>query len=194
MKIKDETLGDNKIHGSFTGSTNFTDTVWGDITGDIQDQKDLIELIDTESAEVKAEIVKVAESLTSNVARLDSQINKEVSERQADIQALNSLLEVESAARLSLAQSIERDTIVHRKTFEVLEPKDITYTFDHNLQTKDLLINTYSIYGEDLNPIVKREYDSITLTFDEVPQSFRVVVFAINKWELKQLATDLPMF
>ena len=40
MKLKDETLGNEKLHGSFVGPT---DPVWGQITGDIQDQEDLIE-------------------------------------------------------------------------------------------------------------------------------------------------------
>ena len=102
--------------------------------------------------------------------------------------------EKEENARKSLAKSLEYDTSAHRKVFEVIEPEDVTFTFEHNLSTKDLLINVYSIYGMDLHPSIKREYNSITLVFDEVPQSFRVVVLAINKWALSQLSTDLPMF
>lgn len=102
--------------------------------------------------------------------------------------------EKEENARKSLAKSLEYDTSAHRKVFEVIEPEDVIFTFEHNLSTKDLLINVYSIYGVDLHPSIKREYNSITLEFNEVPQSFRVVVLAINKWTLSQLSTDLPMF
>ena len=73
--------------------------------------------------------------------------------------------EKEENARKSLAKSLENDMITHKKVFEVLEPEDVIFTFEHNLSTKDLLINVYSIYGVDLHPSIKREYNSITLVF-----------------------------
>ncbi len=123
--------------------------------------------------------------------------NPKWGEIEGDINNQSDLIEKfekEENARKSLAKSIESDMIAHKKVLEVLEPEDVIYTFDHNLQTKDILINVYSIYGVDLHPSIKREYNSVVIAFNEVPQSFRVVILAINKWALKQLATDLPMF
>lgn len=118
-------------------------------------------------------------------------------EIEGDINNQSDLIEkfeTEENARKSLAKSLENDMIAHKKVFEVLDPDTTTFTFEHNFSTKDLLINVYSIYGVDEYPAISRAYDSITLTFDEIPQSFRVVCLAINKWTLRTMASDLPMF
>ena len=111
MKLKDETLGNEKLHGSVVGPT---DPVWGQITGDIQDQEDLIELIDSTDEQLQANIDTVAQNLSiemnyraSEVKRLDNRVDTEIQTRKSEITQIDSRIDQEIEKRQSECKRLD---------------------------------------------------------------------------------------
>lgn len=130
-------------------------------------------------------------SKTSETNAKASETNAKTSETNASKSETNAKAYEEDAK-----QAIDEIRNVAGKSavFEELDPTSTTYSYRHDLSTKDLIIQCYTIDGTDLNPTVQRlDGDNIKLTFNEVPNAFRTVIWATNRWTLNQLAFDLPI-
>lgn len=203
------TLESNSIE--LTGNIEYTAfivEVWfSKIRGAVEDNPQLVEkfaqyqpLIE-DLEEIRKNASDAVKGLAEEIERATTREN-EISDaltletetrEQTDI-TLQENIDKEEANRKLAIKSARDDANSFKKTFEIKNPTELTYTLFHNLSTKDLLVQVYLIDDIDLQPKIKRGYDDITLTFDSVPQStFRVDILALNRWSVQKLAFDLPM-
>lgn len=155
--------------------------------------EDLEEIRKNASDAVKGLAEEIERAITRENEISDALTAETETREQTDI-TLQENIDKEEANRKLAIKSARDDTNSFKKTFEIKNPTELTYTLFHNLSTKDLLVQVYLIDDIDLQPKIKRGYDDITLTFDSVPQStFRVDILALNRWSVQKLAFDLPM-
>lgn len=210
------TLESNQIEltGSIEVVSFLAETTFGKIRGEVEDNAKLVAKFATKQ-DVIEDLEEIRENAKNAVEGLVKEIERATNRENEIEDNLNTEIETRIEEDKKLTESIKEvkelteEEIVNRKkaisyaiqninrfkrTFEISEPTELNYIFDHNLSTKDLLINVYSVEGDDLYPTIKRGYNDITLTFNEVPTRFRVVVFALNEWaNVQKLAFDLPM-
>lgn len=203
------TLESNSIE--LTGNieyNSFLAEVWfSKIRGAVEDNPQLVEKFNQyqplieDLEEIRKNASDAVTGLATEIERATTRENEisdaltsEIETReQVDI-TLQENIDKEEANRKLAIKSVREDANSFKKTFEIKNPTELTYTLFHNLSTKDLLVQVYLIDDIDLQPTIKRGYDDITLTFDSVPQStFRVDVLALNRWSVQKLAFDLPM-
>lgn len=144
---------------------------------------------------------------------LQKNIDDEVDNRKsADTNittALNKESEIRGNADTTLQENIDKETSQRLLNVNSLR-KDVdtfkgvsaingngqtkVFTVEHNLSTKDLLVQAYSpIGGEELKFSVVRNLNSLELTFETAPQGeIRVVYTAVNLWSSEQLPFNLP--
>lgn len=189
--------------------SDFMATFLNDISTKISDEQTKRIQADTEISELlNAEKVTREKQDTT----LQSNINTEKSARISADDVLTSLIQAvktasetadttlqtnidtEEANRKLADSSIEYSINKHKKIFSMEDctKSNLTYTYRHNLHTKDFLINVYS--DTDLYPTIERvNTDTVRLTFDTEPADFNVVMVSVNELALQGLAVKLPI-
>lgn len=122
-------------------------------------------------------------------------LNKESDTREKADTTLQSNIDNETSQRLLNVNSLRKDVDTF-KGVSVISGNGQTkvFTVEHNLSTKDLLVQTYSLIGgEELEFSVIRNLNSLELTFKTAPQGeVRIVYMAVNSWPSEQLPFNLP--
>lgn len=178
----------------------------------------------TYKIKVKDFMVQFTQSINKSIANeetsrkeadnlLQKNIDDEVTNRESADTKITKALNEESNARIEtdtiLQNNIDNETSQRLLNVNSLR-KDVdtfkgvstingngqtkVFTIEHNLSTKDLLVQAYSpIGGEELKFSVVRNLNSLELTFETAPQGeIRVVYTAVNSWSSEQLPFNLP--
>ena len=137
---------------------------------------------------------------------LQKNIDDEVTNREsADTKITNALtkestilqnnIDNETFQRLFNVSSLRKDVDTF-KGVSVINGDGQTkvFTVEHNLSTKDLLVQAYLPIGEEeLEVNVVRNLNSLELTFNTAPQGeVRIVYTAVNSWSSERLPFNLP--
>lgn len=114
--------------------------------------------------------------------------------KQAD-EELSDSISKEKSQRLLNVTSLENNiNALKGVTVLVGDGETKVFTVNHNLSTKDLIVQAYLISGQDLSFSLKRDLNSFEITFDEAPtDEVRVIYIALNKWVGFKLPTKLPI-
>ncbi len=174
MKYKDETLSNDKLHGSFVYPT---DPKWGNISGNIEDQKDLVEYIDSKNSKTEDRLnVKIYElnNTTNNLSKkLTSEIDRaKKAEEQLELNLLakiNSSKEDIQAIRSKTDNEILRATQAEAKITENLNNEIETRTsevtrLDERIDNEtDRAKQAEQILTDDLNSEILRAKEAESL-------------------------------
>lgn len=126
---------------------------------------------------------------------LQENINDEVTNRENADTTLQNNIDNETSQRLLNVNSLRKDVDTFKGVSAINgNGQTKVFTVEHNLSTKDLLVQAYSpIGGEELKFNVVRNLNSLELTFNTAPQGeVRIVYMAVNSWASEQLPFNLP--
>lgn len=144
---------------------------------------------------------------------LQKNIDDEVTKRESADTKITNALNEESNARIEadtiLQNNIDNETFQRlfnvsslRKDVDTFKGVSVingdgqtkVFTVEHNLSTKDLLVQAYLPIGEEeLEFNVVRNLNSLELTFNTAPQGeVRIVYTAVNSWSSERLPFNLP--
>lgn len=137
---------------------------------------------------VKDFMVQFTRSINKSIA------DEETSRKEADT-ILQNNIDNETFQRLFNVNSLRKDVDTF-KGVSVINGDGQTkvFTVEHNLSTKDLLVQAYLPIGEEeLEVNVVRNLNSLELTFNTAPQGeVRIVYIAVNSWSSERLPFNLP--
>ena len=122
-------------------------------------------------------------------------LNKESNARTEADTTLQNNIDNETSQRLLNVNSLRKDVDTFKGVSAINgDGQKKVFTVEHNLSTKDLLVQAYSpIGGEELKFDVVRNLNSLELTFETAPQGeIRIVYMAVNSWLSEQLPFNLP--
>ena len=122
-------------------------------------------------------------------------LNKETEARTKADTTLQSNIDNEKTQRLLNVNSLRKDVNTFKGVYVINgNGQTKVFTVEHNLSTKDLLVQAYSPIGEEeLKFNAVRNLNSLELIFETAPQGeIRVVYTAVNSWSSEQLPFNLP--
>lgn len=137
----------------------------------------------------------VDEQLTSFDTDITNALNKESDTREKADTTLQNNIDNEKTQRLLNVNSLRKDVDTFKGVSAINgNGQTKVFTVEHNLSTKDLIVQAYSpIGGEELKFSVVRNLNSLELTFETAPQGeVRIVYMAVNSWSSEQLPFNLP--
>ncbi len=196
-----------ELTGSIEATSMIAEVYFSKIKGEVEDNPQLVakfakyQPLIEDLDEIRQNAKDAVEGLAKEVERattveqeISEKLETEIIERKETDTTLQENIDKEKTNRQLAIKATKDDLNSFKRVFEINKPDELTYTLFHNLSTKDLFVQTYLINGIDLTPEIKRDYDTVTLTFNSIPEDdFRVVILALNEWSVRKLAFDLPM-
>lgn len=136
------------------------------------------------------------ENFKSNVTDdVVGSLEEETKLREKADEELSDSISKEKSQRLLNVASLENNiNNLKGVTTLVGDGETKVFTVNHNLSTKDLIVQAYLVSGQDLSFSLKRDLNSFEITFDEAPtDEVRVIYIALNTWVGFKLPTKLPI-